>query len=92
MNGRIAPESRPIDHGMNREKLALSVKHHGLARTGLVYTLKAFRRLIDFDLMRVESSSGRATGPIADKPYVTRQIMADEYCEGVQWLAQKRLW
>ncbi len=71
---------------MNRDKLTLHVKHHGLLRTALVYTLTAFRRLIDLDLMLVETASGGPTGSPVVEPYVTRQITADEYRRGVQWL------
>lgn len=74
---------------MNREEFTLCVKHHGLLRTGFVYTLKAIRRLIDLDLMLVEIASGGPTASPVVEPYVTRQITADEYCQGVRWLGER---
>jgi hypothetical protein len=79
---------------MNREELALFVRNHGIARTSLRYLFKTFRRLIVCDLMRVETSSGSAIGPIVDTAYVTRQVTAEEYREGVRWLGEghERQW
>ena len=67
---------------MNREKLALYLKHYGLSQTLLAYTLKALKRLIDFDVMRVEATSGGATDSPVVEPYVTRQVSAGEYRKG----------
>ena len=74
---------------MNSDKLSLHLKHHGLLRTVLVYTLRAFRQLIDLDIMLVESSPGGPTGSPVVEPYVTRQITADEYRRGAQWLGKE---
>ena len=73
---------------MNREKLTLHVKHHGLLRTGFVYMLKVLRQLIDLDLMVVETASAGPTGSPVVEPYVTRQITADEYRQGVRSLGE----
>ena len=73
---------------MNREKLTLHVKHHGLLRTGFVYMLKVLRQLIDLDLMVVETASAGPTGSPVVEPYVTRQITADEYRQGARSLGE----
>ncbi len=73
---------------MNREKLALYLHHHGLSRTFLAYTLRALQRLVDLDVMRVETTSDMATGSPDVEPYVSRQITADEYRKGLRLLGE----
>lgn len=79
---------------MNREKLALHVERHGILRTGFVYAIDAIRRLLDADLMLVETASEEPTGLPDVEPYVTRQVTADEYRRAAQWLGEghERLW
>lgn len=74
---------------MNREELTLHVKHRGLLRTGFVYMLRALRRLINFDVMVVETAAGGPTGSPLVEPYVTRQITADEYRQGIRLLGEE---
>ncbi|MEQ8204865.1 MAG: hypothetical protein RIA65_01725 [Woeseia sp.] len=71
---------------MNRKKLALYLSHYGYIRTLRVYSHRALQRIIDFDIMRVETTSGEATGSSVVEPYVTRQVTADEYRNGLQLL------
>ncbi len=66
----------------------MHIKHHGVFRTGLVYMFKASQRLVDLDLMLVETTSGKATESPVIEPYVTRQVTAGEYREGVRWLGE----
>lgn len=71
---------------MNRERLAFYLNHYGLFRTLRVYAHRALQRLVDFDIMRVETASGVATDSPVVEPYVTRQVSADEYRSGLQLL------
>ena len=74
---------------MNREELTLHVKRHGLIPTAFVFTLRALRRMIDLDVMVVETTSAGPTGSPAVEPYVTRQITAGEYRQGAQLLSEE---
>jgi len=71
---------------MNRKKLALYLNDCGCFRTLSVDSHRALQRIIDFDIMRVETTSGEATGSAVVEPYVTRQVTADEYRNGLQLL------
>lgn len=71
---------------MNVAKLREHVKYHGPLRTALAYSFGLLRRFFDFDIMRVESAGGGPTRSSVIKPYVTREVTAYEYGEGVKGL------
>lgn len=73
---------------MSRQELVLHTKRYGFVRTAFVYATRAAQRVIDFDLMLVETVVGTATDSINVEPYVTRQITKDEYRLGVEWLGE----
>jgi len=73
---------------MTRETFALHVKRSGILRTAFAYTVRMFRRIVDFDLMLVESAVGAATDSTVVEPYVTRQISEDEFRQEIQWLGE----
>ena len=73
---------------MNVATFSKYVQRHGVLRTVRHYSLRLLRRLVDFEVLRVEAASEASpTGSSTVAGYVTRTVTAAEYAAGVEALA-----